>query len=201
MTETKLQLPSSNNQAPAAPVQPMDPNAGAYAMPAADPTMAADPMADPNAMAGADMNGDSMPDDPNMGMDANGDGMPDDGGIGEEGIDGMDIQGIYDSLPDVDKDAAEGYLKYLKRKNEGGAEGQEAAPSDPNAMPAADPMAQQPMMESVVFSKKQLVKLQEQIGTSGKREIDNKPLSKKKNQKFNSKSPFGSKKFNGEQNL
>ena len=184
--------PSAMNQAPAAGAQPMDPTAGASAMPAQDPNaMAMDPnagMMDP--MAGGDPN--AMPEDPMAGADP--------AAGGEEGIDGMDVQGLYDSLPNEDKDAAEGYLKYLKRKNEeGGVEGGEPM-AGPNAMPA-DPMAQQPMMESVVFSKKQLKQIQEQIGTSGEKEPEEKPLSSKKNQKFNSKSPFGSKRFNGEQNL
>lgn len=182
--------PSMMNQAPAVGAQPMaDPNAGASVMPAQDPNaMGMDPMAggmDPNA--GMDMNGDGIPDDPNaMG--------------GEEGIDGMDVQGLYDSLPDTDKDAAEGYLKYLKRKNEGNPEGDVQ-----NTMPAEDPnaMAGQPMMESVVFSKGQLKKIHENLenGILDKKETEDKPNGTKKERKDTSKSPFGAKRFSNKQDI
>ena len=133
---------------------------------------------------GGDMNGDGMPDDPNaMGMDATG---------GEEGIDGMDVQGLYDSLPDEDKDAAEGYLKYLKRKNENGGNEQAGSEAGIGAMASDPTMAQQPMMETVIFTKKQLNKINEGVGfTDDERKPENKNLSTKKNKGYRKKSPFG----------
>ena len=177
-----------------APVAGADPAAGASAMPDPNAGMAA-PVADPMAGAapmdptmGGDMNGDGMPDDPNaMGMDATG---------GEEGIDGMDVQGLYDSLPDEDKDAAEGYLKYLKRKNENGGNEQAGDEAGMDAMAADPTMAQQPMMETVIFTKKQLNKINEGVGfTDDERKPENKNLSTKKDKGFRKKSPFGAKKF------
>lgn len=176
------------NQAPAVGAQPMaDPNAGASAMPAQDPNAMP---ADPNAMAMDPMAGGM---DPNAGMDMGAEGMTDDGGI-----DGQDIATIFDELPDVDKDAAEGYIKYLQRKNNG----QEP---DPNAIPAEDPnaMAQQPMMESVVFSKKQLDKVHENLcnGVMDKQDRDDKPVAKKKDRNMGTKSPFSAKKFSDKQDI
>ena len=158
-------------------------------MPDLNAGMAADPMAGAAPMdpaMGGDMNGDGMPDDPGaMGAD----------GTGEEGIDGMDVQGLYDSLPDEDKDAAEGYLKYLKRKNEKGG-GQMGNDAGMDAMAADPAAAQQPMMETVTFAKKQLNKIAEGIGfTDDEKEPEDKNLSVKKNKGYRKKSPFGAKKF------
>lgn len=177
--------PSMMNQAPASGVQPMGPNAGASAMPTQDPNaMVADPNTGMDPMAAGDQN---------TGMDMSSD---------DGGIDGQDIASIFDSLPDVDKDAAEGYIKYLQRKNNGeepdpNAASDEMAMNDPNAMTA------QPMMESVIFSKKQLNNVRENLcnGMMDKDEKEDKPTSHKKNRKFNSKSPFGAKRFNDKQNI
>ena len=66
-----------------------------------------------------------------------------------------------------------------------------------------DPNAQQPMMESVVFSKKQLNKVHENLcnGIMDKEDRQDKPTAKKKDQSFNTKSPFSAKRFGNKQDI
>ena len=82
--------PSMMNQAPAAGAQPMDPTAGASAMPAQDPNAMP---ADPNAQMAADPMAVGM--DPNtgmnMGMDASGDVDVEDILKNQIGLDGKEV--------------------------------------------------------------------------------------------------------------
>ena len=179
--------PSMMNQAPAAGAQPMDPTAGASAMPAQDPNAM---MADPNAIAADPMAGGM---DPNAGMDmgVNGDVDVEDILKNQIGLDGKELA------------AASGYIDYLKKNPYDSVlnNGEEA---DPNAMPAEDPnAAAQPMMESMVFSKKQLNEIQENLcnGVMDTQDKFDKPTAKKKDRKDTSKSPFGAKKFGNKQDI
>ena len=120
---------------------------------------------DPNAMGmdpsmeGGDTN--AMGGDPNaMGMDPNmagggqnamdGDPNAMDGNQSGEGSD--DTESIISQLSDADKEAVRSYAKSMLNKNDSQQENGNAG--------------NQPMMESVVFTKKQLNKIQENFGPS-----------------------------------
>ena len=95
---------------------------------------------DPNAMGG-DPN--TMGDDPNaMGGDPNADG-----GDGSD-----DTTSIINQLSDTDKEAVRSYAKSMLNKSDSQQENGDAG--------------NQPMMESVIFTKKQLNKIQENFGPS-----------------------------------
>ena len=113
---------------------------------------------DPNAMGmdpsmeGGDPN--AMGDDPNaMGIDPSMEsGDPNATGGDQSGEDSDDTASIINQLSDTDKEAVRSYAKSMLNKSdsqqENGDEGN------------------QPMMESVIFTKKQLNKIQENFGPS-----------------------------------
>ena len=109
---------------------------------------------DPNAMDG-DPN--AMGDDPNaMGEDPNamgGDPNAIGGDPSADGGDGSDdTTSIINQLSDTDKEAVRSYAKSMLNKSDSQQENGDAG--------------NQPMMESVVFTKKQLNKIQENFGPS-----------------------------------
>ena len=124
---------------------------------------------DPNEM-GMDPN--AMGGDPNaMGGDQN-----TDGGDGSD-----DTTSIINQLSDTDKDAVRSYAKSMLNKSDSQQENGDAG--------------NQPMMESVVFTKKQLNKIQENFGPSqdelmkkNDRKVLPKKISKSGSSPFNS--PF-----------
>ena len=140
--------------------------------------MAEDPNAmggGPNAM-GSDPN--AMAEDPNaMGGDPNAMGMDQNAMGGEESD---DTASIINQLNDTDKEAVRSYAKSMLNKD-GGQQGNENGDG------------QQTMMESVVFTKKQLNKIQENFGPSQDelmKKNDRKELPKKVSETGNS--PFNS---------
>jgi len=172
-----------------APVAGANPAAGASVMSDPNGGMAA-PQADPNAVPAAPAL------DPTMGGDMNGDGMPDDPnamGMEEPAMGATDDQAIMDAVTQLglsgdEADAAKGYIQYLL-KNPYNDEADNEASTDMG-------MAQQPMMETVIFTKKQLEKVNEGVGfTDDEKKEDKKGPSTKKNKGWRKKSPFGAKKF------
>ena len=125
-----------------------DPSMGGGQGMGGDPSMGGDPMGgDPNAM-GDDPN--AMGEDPNaMGGDPNAIG----GDPSADGGDGSDdTTSIINQLSDTDKEAVRSYAKSMLNKSDSQQENGDAG--------------NQPMMESVVFTKKQLNKIQENFGPS-----------------------------------
>ena len=155
----------------------VDPNMGADPMAGGDPSMGGAP-AGPDPMAGGDpmMGGGDAP-------------MPDGDGMGgEEGSGDDSTMSLFDQLSDEDKEAARSYIESMLNKDESQPDNQEA--------PEGGDMPQMPM-ESVIFTKGQLKKLNEDIGLGIDTERDKKNLMKrteKTNKKVKS-SPFNSPKF------
>lgn len=168
---------------------------------AGDPSMGGD-----TSMGGDPMGGDVPPDgdgvlDPNMG----GDPMGGDPGMegGEEGDDST--MSIINQLSPEDREAVRSYAESMLARDEsnGGPEegpddmGGEEPPMDggPDMGPEQGG-GQPPMMEQVVFTKKQLRKLNEALNIiEPEKEDKNKGLEKKKGKSVNKKSPFNSPKF------
>ena len=168
---------------------------GASTVPSDDPMMGGDPMADEQpSMDGQDtaMGGGQMMDDPTM----EGDPM-----AGEqppmEGEDGDDsTMSIINQLSDEDREAVRAYAESMLSKSEGGQE----APAGEDPMMDDPSMGgeQQPMMESFIFTKKQLNTLMENFGPTEdelQKQDERKPLPKKKEKTVSNKSPFNSPKF------
>lgn len=154
-----------------------------------DPNMGADPMAgtDPS-MGGAPSGPDPMAgEDPMMGGD---EPMPGDGEDmgGDEGSGDDSTMSLFDQLSDTDKEAARSYIESMLNKDESQPDNQEA--------PEGGDMPQMPM-ESVIFTKGQLKKLNEDIGLGMDTERDDKKLEKRteKTNKRVKSSPFNSPKF------
>ena len=122
-----------------------------------------------------------------QGNDANiGGNMPD---MGSEGG-SDDTMSLFDKLSDTDKEAARSYIQSMLDKNgDGDINGDEMG---------AEPINQPQMpMESFIFTKGQLNKLNEEFGIenlSGEKE-EEKP-NEKKVHTTNKKSPFDSPNFN-----
>ena len=142
-----------------------------------------DPMASDPSMGGDPMGGDVPPDgdgvlDPNMG----GDPMGGDPGMegGEEG-----------------DDSTMSIINQLSPEEGPDDMGREEPPMDGGPDMGPDQGGgQPPMMEQVVFTKKQLRKLNEALNIiEPEKEDKNKGLEKKKGKSVNKKSPFNSPKF------
>ena len=103
-------------------------------------------------MMGGDPN--AMGDDPNaMGIDPSMEsGDPNATGGDQSGEDSDDTTSIINQLSDADKEAVRSYAKSMLNKSDS----QQENGDDGN----------QPMMESVIFTKKQLNKIQENFGPS-----------------------------------
>ena len=165
-----------------------------------------DPMANDPSMGGDPMGGDVPPDgdgmlDPDMGGDPMGSDADMEGG--EEGDDST--MSIINQLSPEDREAVRSYAESMLSRDEsqGGPEGGpddmggEEPPMDGGPDMGPDQGGgQPPMMERVVFTKKQLRKLNEALNIiEPEKEDKNKGLEKKKGKSVNRKSPFNSPKF------
>ena len=176
---------------------------GASPAPVDDPMMGGDPMAggqppmdgqDP-AMGGDPMAGEQPPmdgQDPAMGGDPMaGEQPPMEGGEGDDST-----MSIINQLSDEDREAVRAYAESMLSKSEGGQE--EPIGEDPMMGDPAIGGEQQPMMESFIFTKKQLNTLMENFGPTEdelQKQDERKPLTKKKEKTVSGKSPFNSPKF------
>ena len=155
---------------------PMD---GASPAPNQDPVMGGeDPMGGDPAMGGEDpmMSGQ----DPMMGGDP---AMGGESPIGDE--DGDDsTTAIINQLSPEDKEAVRAYAESMLNKTEN-QEGENEEPME----------SEPPMMESVIFTKKQLKAINESFRDSEETRDDKTKLNKKKSQTVSNKSPFNSPKF------
>ena len=177
---------------------PMD---GASTVPSGDPMMGGGPMTDGQPpvdeqppIDGQDpaVSGDQMTDDTAMDGDPMGGGQPPvDGGEGDDST-----MSIINQLSDEDREAVRAYAESMLSKSEGGQE----APAGEGPMMDGPSMGgeQQPMMESFIFTKKQLNTLMENFGPTEdelQKQDERKPLQKKKERTVSDKSPFNSPKF------
>lgn len=134
---------------------------------------------DPNAMGGDPMGGDpnAMNADP-MGGDPNAmGGDPNAGGEDPNGGGSDDTASIINQLSDTDREAVRSYAESMLNKDGGQQDGG----------------GEQPMMEQVIFTKKQLNKIQENFGPSQDelmKKDDRQELPKKNSKSKNS--PFNS---------
>ena len=140
---------------------------GASPVPNQDPMMGGD-----QAMGGEE----PMGDDPAMGGEAPMMGG-DDPAMSGEGDDST--TSIINQLSPEDKEAVRAYAESMLNKTEDQAGGNE-----------------EPMMESVIFTKKQLKAINESFRDSEETRDDKTKLNKKKSQTVSNKSPFNSPKFN-----
>lgn len=168
---------------------------GASPAPSGDPMMGGDPMAGeqpPMDGQGPAMGGDPMMDDPAMGGDPMAGEQPP--MEGEEGDDST--MSIINQLSDEDREAVRAYAESMLSKSEGGQEA--PAGEDPMMDDPAMGGEQPPMMESFIFTKKQLNTLMENFGPTEdelQKQDERKPLPKKKEKTVSGKSPFNSPKF------
>lgn len=115
---------------------------------------------------------------------------------GEEGDDST--MSIINQLSDTDKEAVRAYAKSMLNRDESQNNGEDNGEEEVPPMDAS--MGQNndgaPMMECVIFTKKQLRKINENFGpTSDELEKDKKPLEKKKSKQVGLKSPFSAPRF------
>lgn len=127
--------------------------------------------------------------DPNMTGDDSGMDVNPEPESGEEGT-GDDTASIINQLSDEDKEAVRAYAESMLNKNGGNEGAPEEEPNNPD----------QPMMEQVIFTKKQLKKINEEFGINNdelnKDQEDRKnTLPKKTSKTTSNKSPFNPKKF------
>lgn len=182
----------------ASPAPSSDPMAGEQPpMDGQDPAMGDDPMMSDPAMGGEEqppidgqdpaMSGDPMMSDPAMG----GEQPPMEGGEGDDST-----MSIINQLSDEDREAVRAYAESMLSRSE---DGQESPVSeDPMMDGPAMGGEQQPMMESFIFTKKQLKSLMENFGPTEdelQKQDKRKPLPKKKEKTVSTKSPFNSPKF------
>lgn len=129
--------------------------------------------ADP--MAGGDMDNDPMANDPMAGGDMAGDPM-----AGDEGDDST--MSIINQLSPEDKEAVRAYAESML--------------SNSNNNDAAPMGGEEPVMESVIFTKKQLRTIMEGVGIADDESVvSDKGLNKKKDKSVSKKSPFNSPRF------
>ena len=165
--------PMSDGQPPMDGQPPVD---GQPPMDGQDPAVGGDPMTDDTAMGGDPMDGAQ----PSM----------DDG----EGDDST--MSIINQLSDEDREAVRAYAESMLSKSKG----EQEAPAGEGPMMDDPAMGgeQQPMMESFIFTKKQLSTLMENFGPTEdelQKQDERKPLQKKKERTVSDKSPFNSPKF------
>ena len=133
---------------------------------------------EPN-MGDEPMNDDSMGDEPNMGDDSMNDEPTGDEPMDYPENDDNDDStiSIINQLSKEDKEAVRAYAESMLKRSE---------PSSEN---------NQPMMETFIFSKKQLQTIMENFNDTNNREERN-TLNKKEKRTVSKKSPFNSPKFN-----
>ena len=168
---------------------------GASTVPSGDPMAGGDPMSDGQPpIDGQDpaVGGDPMTHDTAMGGDPMDGAQPsmDDG----EGDDST--MSIINQLSDEDREAVRAYAESMLSKSKG----EQEAPAGEGPMMDDPAMGgeQQPMMESFIFTKKQLSTLMENFGPTEdelQKQDERKPLPKKKERTVSDKSPFNSPKF------
>lgn len=159
-------------------------------------------MSDPNAMGGAPM------DDPNaMGGGPMDDSMgeaPMDDSMGGEGDDST--MSIINQLSDEDRESVRAYAESMLNSDESqdDEEMEDGADMNMDDQGMEDPNmnqnGEQPMMESFIFTKRQLRRINENFGPTqyelDKNNDDRKPLQKKQAQKsVSKKSPFNAPRF------
>ena len=147
----------------------MDPAMGGEEMPPMDP-----------AMGGEEM----PPMDPAMG----GEEMPP---MGQENGGDDSTESIINQLSDEDREAVRAYAESMLKKN-----GEQPTENGPETTDPA--MGGEPMMESAIFTKKQIEMIMENFGPTEDelQKDDKKHLSKKNERTVSKKSPFNSPKFN-----
>jgi len=154
-----------------------DPNAGG--------PMGDAPMDDPNA--GGPM-GDAPMDDPNAGGTMGDDEQMDGGPMGEDpntaGEGSDDTMSIINQLSDEDREAVRSYAESMLSRDET-QNGDDMAQGD----------EQPPMMEQVIFTKKQLNMIQENLGPTQDELMDKSRKELPKKQSKPNNSPFSSPKF------
>lgn len=187
----------NKNEAPPQEQPQAAPMDGASPVPSGDPIMDEQPPIDGQdpAMGGGPMAGEQPPmdgQDPAMGGDPMASEQPPmEGGEGDDST-----MSIINQLSDEDREAVRAYAESMLSKSEGGQE--EPAGEDPMMGDPAMGEEQPPMMESFIFTKKQLSTLMENFGPTEdelQKQDKRKPLPKKKEQTVSSKSPFNSPKF------
>ena len=168
---------------------------GASTVPSGDPMAGGDPMSDGQPpMDGQDpaVGGGSMTDDTAMGGDPMDGAQP-----SMDDVEGDDsTMSIIDQLSDEDREAVRAYAESMLSKSKG----EQEAPAGEGPMMDDPAMGgeQQPMMESFIFTKKQLSTLMENFGPTEdelQKQDERKPLQKKKERTVSDKSPFNSPKF------
>ena len=168
---------------------------GASTVPSGDPMAGGDPMSDGQPpMDGQDpaVGGGSMTDDTAMGGDPMDGAQP-----SMDDVEGDDsTMSIIDQLSDEDREAVRAYAESMLSKSKG----EQEAPAGEGPMMDDPAMGgeQQPMMESFIFTKKQLNTLMENFGPTEdelQKHDERKPLQKKKERTVSDKSPFNSPKF------
>ena len=169
----ETQPPMGGASAAPAPADPMaGGDMGGDPMTGGD--MGGDPMAD-DPMAGGDMANDPMANDPMAGGDMGGDPMA--GGEGDDST-----MSIINQLSPEDKEAVRAYAESML--------------SNSNNNDAAPMGGEEPVMESVIFTKKQLRTIMEGIGvTDDESVVSDRGLNKKKDKSVSKKSPFNSPRF------
>ena len=131
------------------------------------------------------MGGEEMPPmDPAMG----GEEMPP---MGQENGGDDSTESIINQLSDEDREAVRAYAESMLKKN-----GEQPTENGPE--PTDPAMGGEPMMESAIFTKKQIEMIMENFGpTEDELQKDEKKhLSKKNERTVSKKSPFNSPKFN-----
>lgn len=158
-----------------------------------DPSMGGDPM------GGVPMDGSSMGSDPSMGGapmdDPSMGGAPmDDPSMEDGGDDDDSTVAIINQLSDTDREAVRAYAESMLNRDETQNNNEDEVPPMDASMGQDNSGA--PMMETVIFTKKQLRKINENFGpTADELNKDEKPLEKKKSKQVTSKSPFSAPKF------
>lgn len=127
--------------------------------------------------------------DPNMTNSGSGMDTSTEPEAGEEGT-GDDTASIINKLSDEDKEAVRAYAESMLNKNGGSEDAPEEEPNNSG----------HPMMEQVIFTKKQLKKINEEFGINNDelnkgQEDRNNTLPKKTSKTTSNKSPFNPKKF------
>ena len=161
----------------------------------ADPGMGGDPATGPSEMPPADGNGqldsnmdpgmeEPPMDDPSMGGEP-----PMDEPEGGEGDDST--ISIINQLSPEDREAVRSYAESMLARDENSGEREMGGEEPPMEGPEAGPM-----MESVIFTKKQLKAINENfLQMSDDEEKKDKKVGLKKGDKLHKKSPFNSPKF------
>ena len=169
---------------------------GASTVPSGDPMAGGDPMSDGQPPMDGQPPVDGQPpmdgQDPAVGGDPMGGEQPP--MDGEEGDDST--MSIINQLSDEDREAVRAYAESMLSKSKG----EQEAPAGEGPMMDDPAMGgeQQPMMESFIFTKKQLNTLMENFGPTEdelQKHDERKPLQKKKERTVSDKSPFNSPKF------